>query len=603
MKRLFSSLLIGLVMMMVGAGVVQADTIHWDKKGTIDGFCKDLRLNPNLEPGTQEWQFNLTNSIEDISFLSAEFQNSSDSVENKEHDELDGPVAKWFVTTSTGAKLVSANAREGKSNSQLTVSHCYYNPILPLDVSKTAETSYTRTYKWDILKSVGRDVITLDSENLPDILEANYLLKIFADFEEHDYAVSGTITIKNPNPGHDALINSISDELKIDDSPYPVELTDCMEDDNVIPLPSVEKPYLLEAGKTLECDYTRDLDGKVAGVNHVVVVTAEASDVPGGNAEKEFDFVATEPKEIDKCVDIYDDKVNLENPELCFDPEEFDNNEGDESTLRYVYHKEYSLDLLTLVDGDLQCGATEFTNTAEVRRLLEDLEEYDMEEHLIASDSATVLVTLECPVACTLTQGYWKTHSLYGPASSDEVWDSLASGADTSFFQSGKTYYKVLWTAPGGNVYYVLAHQYIAAELNMLAKASMPGEVQGAFDAAYELLMDSDPDKVAELKGQARNHWTSLAKTLDDYNNGLIGPGHCGDEQIAPSTTVEGPVLQTTLLQPPAVQTEDSGQKFPWELQFAKDVNPPAMTLFSDPRQVLPALANSNANSAKGKAK
>jgi hypothetical protein len=60
------------------------------------------------------------------------------------------------------------------------------------------------------------------------------------------------------------------------------------------------------------------------------------------------------------------------------------------------------------------------------------------------------------------------------------------------FFLSGKTWYQVLWTAPAGNVYYNLAHQYIAAKLNFLNGASIPA-AQAAFDAATALFSSIYP--------------------------------------------------------------------------------------------------------------
>ena len=74
-----------------------------------------------------------------------------------------------------------------------------------------------------------------------------------------------------------------------------------------------------------------------------------------------------------------------------------------------------------------------------------------------------------CIVAagCSLTPGYWKNHSQYGPAPYDATWAQV--GEDTIFFLSNQTWYEVLWTAPKkGNAYYILAHAYIAAYLNEL---------------------------------------------------------------------------------------------------------------------------------------
>ena len=84
------------------------------------------------------------------------------------------------------------------------------------------------------------------------------------------------------------------------------------------------------------------------------------------------------------------------------------------------------------------------------------------------SSSWTVDINVPCAGGCSLTPGYWKTHSEFGPAPYDDTWAQLPNGASTPFYLSGKTYYQVLWTAPQGNAYYILAHAFIAAKLNGL---------------------------------------------------------------------------------------------------------------------------------------
>ncbi len=134
---------------------------------------------------------------------------------------------------------------------------------------------------------------------------------------------------------------------------------------------------------------------------------------------------------------------------------------------------------------------------------------------------------------CTYTQGYWQTHSIYGPAPYDPTWALI--GEDAPFYYSGQSYYEAIWTPPsGGNAYYILAHQFIAAELNFLNGAS-PTAVLAAFDAAQLLFNDpvNTPAYVKKLKKTnpaLRQYWIDLAEILDDYNNGDIGPGHCEDE-------------------------------------------------------------------------
>jgi len=129
---------------------------------------------------------------------------------------------------------------------------------------------------------------------------------------------------------------------------------------------------------------------------------------------------------------------------------------------------------------------------------------------------------------CTLTLGYWKTHSEFGPAPYDATWALLASGASTPFFLSGQSWYEAFNTPVAGNAYYILAHQYMAAVLNGLAGASTAA-VTTELAAAATLLGTYTPAQIAALesKDAVVKQFKSLGETLDNYNTGLIGPGHC----------------------------------------------------------------------------
>ena len=130
---------------------------------------------------------------------------------------------------------------------------------------------------------------------------------------------------------------------------------------------------------------------------------------------------------------------------------------------------------------------------------------------------------------CTRGYGYWKTHSIYGPAPYDTTWALL--GEDSTFFLSNKTNYEVLWTPPsGGNAYYILAHKYIAVELNILNGAD-PSEIQEAFDDATDLFETYTPEFIGELRGNdpIRQEFLALNGILSQYNDGYIGPGQCDE--------------------------------------------------------------------------
>lgn len=139
--------------------------------------------------------------------------------------------------------------------------------------------------------------------------------------------------------------------------------------------------------------------------------------------------------------------------------------------------------------------------------------------------SWTVISTVICGGAgCTLTPGYWKTHSINGPAPYDPTWNGQEGNP---FFLSGQTWYSALWTEPKGNPYYILAHAYIAAVLNVQNGATTTPAVDAALASARTIFTtyqaSYDWSKVLKFD------LVSLASTLDQYNNGLVGPGHCSE--------------------------------------------------------------------------
>jgi hypothetical protein len=131
---------------------------------------------------------------------------------------------------------------------------------------------------------------------------------------------------------------------------------------------------------------------------------------------------------------------------------------------------------------------------------------------------------------CTYTQGYWKNHATGKKA--DPTWGNLANSI---FYGSGLKYLELMNTAPkGGNAYVQLAHQYIAAKLNVAKKTSTTSEVETALSAALKYFSAVTSGGGAYLNTinspyttATKNQLTDWANTLAAYNEGKIGPGHC----------------------------------------------------------------------------
>jgi hypothetical protein len=107
----------------------------------------------------------------------------------------------------------------------------------------------------------------------------------------------------------------------------------------------------------------------------------------------------------------------------------------------------------------------------------------------------------------------------------DETWD-LVNAVNLPFCATEAACCAIMWEKVQGNAYYILARQYIAAVLNVLAGASTTDDVDDALVDAAALFAAYTPETCC---GDDRSDFISAAETLADYNEGTIGPGHCDD--------------------------------------------------------------------------
>lgn len=144
----------------------------------------------------------------------------------------------------------------------------------------------------------------------------------------------------------------------------------------------------------------------------------------------------------------------------------------------------------------------------------------------IANDYGVVITFTNAPAAgCTLTLGFWKTHG--------ETWNDASDNkpflTTTTFYNSGQNYLTILSTPPAkGNAYLILAHQFIAAMLNTGGGASGNSSVDQALAGAAAYFAGA-PAGIPNPVDPTRSQLIAWASTLDQYNNGTIGPGHCPD--------------------------------------------------------------------------
>jgi hypothetical protein len=352
----------------------------------------------------------------------------------------------------------------------------------PITAFKTAEAHWTRTFEWTIEKSVAPDSWNLETGQSGT---STYTVKVTKSAAQDAIWVDGNVCVEN-------VSQAPTENLKV------VDRLQALVGSDVINLASVPLDMslnpVLDPGEKQCYPYSIEFT-PVAGAtyrnNARITVTNDPRN-PGeemGPNEK-VDFTLPDPTVVDGSVNV-----------------------DDTNGMSWLFSDSGSVSYTRTFRCDEDKGTHD--NTATIRETGQ-------------SDDARVTVTCTPPPddGCTLTQGYWKTHSKYGPAPYDSTWALI--GEDTAFFSSGKTWYQAINTSSaGGNAYYILAHQYIAAKLNLAGGTSSTPAVAAALAGADAFFATYTPS--SSLSKTVRAQAIGYAGTLAAYNEGGIGPGHCPD--------------------------------------------------------------------------
>jgi hypothetical protein len=365
--------------------------------------------------------------------------------------------------------------------------------VVPLTINKTATTTFNRIYGWSIDKTAATSSLLLaDGETY----NVNYNVAVNATSTDSNWAVGGMISVTNP-AGNPSITVTVTDTLSAFGS---VTGVSCPSNTIV-------------AGATLVCTYYQPLGSATDQTNKAEVYVTGKPTLNGTSTPVSVTFGA--PTNLtDECITVTDtDKGTL----------------GTACAGTDTLPKNFSYALTfgktsTIVNVLLVCGPNTHNNTATMTT---------NDRSITHDDVWSVAATVACNPGCTLTQGYWKTHnaSFKDGAPLDDAWNLLgAQKEQTPFFLSDTTWFNVFWTAPAGNVYYQLAHQYMTAKLNQLNGAIMPAPVLSAFDTATGLLSSVAPATAATYKGSTKNTWTNLAGILANFNEGKAGVAHCSEQ-------------------------------------------------------------------------
>lgn len=170
---------------------------------------------------------------------------------------------------------VATIVETGQSDNASVTVNCYR-----IGVSKDAQTSYTRTWTWDIEK-VGDQTDLVLAEGQTFLV--NYDVTVDAEYADSGWAASGSITVTNPAPMA-ANLTSVADAI----SGGITATVDC---------PSLTVP----AGGSLTCTYSAALPDATARTNTATVTFNGVAMT--ATADVTFGAPTTE---VDECIDVDD---------------------------------------------------------------------------------------------------------------------------------------------------------------------------------------------------------------------------------------------------------------------------------------------------------
>ncbi|MEW9053173.1 MAG: hypothetical protein AB2392_18580 [Neobacillus sp.] len=406
------------------------------------------------------------------------------------------------------AQIIYDNNQPGPTASAMVTVNCY-----ELAVTKTATASFTRDWDWTITKTVSEDGVTY-SDSITLTLPVNgthlayYRAVLNATSMDTDFQVEGDITISNPAP-IPVLINSVSDVI----AGVGNAAVNC----------GVNFPFLLAAGQVITCSYEADLPDKMTRLNTTTATIQNFQYDSQGNSTPttttDFSgtaniiFGSTPSDVIDETVTVSDDLFG---------------------SLGMVNASQvpFTINYTRKIGPYFECGQDTIVNTASF---------VTNDTGTTGSDTATVNVDIPC-AGCTLTIGFWRTHAGFTGNNPDlvtqylPIWLGTQSvGKSIQISSAAQAVQAFNFFGDASNGINRLYAQLLAAKLN-IANGADPSAVSNTIAAADAFLAQYNAADWNNLTRQQRNFVNQLQTILDNYNNGLIGPGHCSEsgEQIVP---------------------------------------------------------------------
>jgi len=377
--------------------------------------------------------------------------------------------------------------------------HCATN-VWALKVTKTASTSYTRDWNWSLTKTANPNAtITIERGSLTNIV---YVVVATPTAVDSAWTVSGSVTVHNPAP-IPATVSALSDVLS-DSTPVALQCAG-------------SAPYTIAGGSDLTCSYSIGRDGADSGSNSA---TATLSNNNGGSTtfDGSVNYAFGAPSTVLHALATVTDNgatTDAAGWSLTGSPASY--LFGAPAGGSFVFN---------VMAGNVSATCDTYATVSNTAQLSDG-------DHTLQASASHQLYSGACGNNCTLTIGYWKTHAGFTGRNADRLTPELPqrlgtlAGLKTVNVLSATQAVGLLSNSgDASNGVNKLYSQMLAAKLNIFRGAS-PAAVSSIITAADAFLASNNSADWASMSKNNKTQVNNWASTFDQYNNGLIGPGHC----------------------------------------------------------------------------
>jgi len=408
-----------------------------------------------------------------------------------------GTLAAGASATRNGS--VNASAAGSVSNTA-SASGDYYGyatadsdtcstTVYALTVTKSAVTHYDRDYDWTVSKRGDASAEICHGQTKP----VAYTIEASRTAVDSGHSVNGTISVFNPAP-IPAPLASLTDQL----SPGGAVGVNC----------NVSFPYAIPPSSSLLCTYSTALGNADTRTN-----TARATLSNGTSFEGSAAVVFGAPDNVSDASITVGDTVGCPAGFTC----------GGAGPFTFNDSGSVSYEINATNDSGVCNSYFDLANTAS----------WTDDGGARQSGVSTSIYSCTCPSGCTLTIGYWKTHTGTTGRNPDNVTQFLTQWLGNPFGTKSvqvatAAQAQQLLSMDGGasNGIVKLHAQLLAAKLN-IARGASGADVATTIGQADSYLTWKDATAWATASKADKTKILTWMTLLDAYNNGDLGPGHC----------------------------------------------------------------------------